>query len=364
MRTFRPIYSALRGRRVAAREARRARADVGRAWRTSSTTRRPPRSAAPPRWATRSRCSSGSSASSSSRAWSARTPSGSCTCSARRCARSEAAERRGALAAADAEDAMGELLEAHGVERRLAARRAARRGGAGRGVARRGRALRRPGAPRGRALGRGVARPPARSPTTCASAPTASRTSSKAIKAYTYMDQAVAAGGRRPRRARGDARRSSATSSSTRRSRSSATTTPALPRVCVYGSELNQVWTNLLDNAIDALGEQGTITITTAPWHDGGRRGADRRRRPGHPRRPPAPHLRAVLHDQGGRLGHRARPRHGAPDRRSTATTATSRCASRPGDDDVHRAAAAGTRLDALPARPTLSRRPAAGRPR
>ena len=28
-----------------------------------------------------------------------------------------------------------------------------------------------------------------------------------------------------------------------------------LPRVCVYGSELNQVWTNLLDNAIDALGE-------------------------------------------------------------------------------------------------------------
>src|SRR5207344_898120 len=29
------------------------------------------------------------------------------------------------------------------------------------------------------------------------------------------------------------------------------------------GSELNQVWTNLLDNAIDALGETGTITITT-----------------------------------------------------------------------------------------------------
>jgi signal transduction histidine kinase len=39
-----------------------------------------------------------------------------------------------------------------------------------------------------------------------------------------------------------------------------------LPRVCVYGSELNQVWTNLLDNAIDALGERGTIRIATAPW--------------------------------------------------------------------------------------------------
>jgi len=36
-----------------------------------------------------------------------------------------------------------------------------------------------------------------------------------------------------------------------------------LPRLTVRGSELNQVWTNLLDNAIDALGEQGTITITT-----------------------------------------------------------------------------------------------------
>lgn len=36
-----------------------------------------------------------------------------------------------------------------------------------------------------------------------------------------------------------------------------------LPQLTVHGSELNQVWTNLLDNAIDALGETGTITITT-----------------------------------------------------------------------------------------------------
>ena len=36
-----------------------------------------------------------------------------------------------------------------------------------------------------------------------------------------------------------------------------------LPRFSVRGSELNQVWTNLLDNAIDALGDHGTITITT-----------------------------------------------------------------------------------------------------
>ena len=37
----------------------------------------------------------------------------------------------------------------------------------------------------------------------------------------------------------------------------------SLPKLNVRGSELNQVWTNLLDNAIDALGENGTITIST-----------------------------------------------------------------------------------------------------
>ncbi len=36
-----------------------------------------------------------------------------------------------------------------------------------------------------------------------------------------------------------------------------------LPKLTVHGSELNQVWTNLLDNAIDSLGDAGTITVTT-----------------------------------------------------------------------------------------------------
>jgi signal transduction histidine kinase len=36
-----------------------------------------------------------------------------------------------------------------------------------------------------------------------------------------------------------------------------------LPRLLARGGELNQVWTNLLDNAIAALGDAGTITITT-----------------------------------------------------------------------------------------------------
>jgi signal transduction histidine kinase len=43
----------------------------------------------------------------------------------------------------------------------------------------------------------------------------------------------------------------------------------SLPKICAKGSELNQVWTNLIDNAIDAMAEQakagrGQITIHTA----------------------------------------------------------------------------------------------------
>jgi len=34
-----------------------------------------------------------------------------------------------------------------------------------------------------------------------------------------------------------------------------------LPRVCAFGSELNQVWTNLIDNAIDAMNGQGELHV-------------------------------------------------------------------------------------------------------
>jgi len=37
-----------------------------------------------------------------------------------------------------------------------------------------------------------------------------------------------------------------------------------LPRLCAYGGELNQVWTNLIDNAVDAAGPRGRILIRTA----------------------------------------------------------------------------------------------------
>ena len=36
-----------------------------------------------------------------------------------------------------------------------------------------------------------------------------------------------------------------------------------LPRIEAYASELNQVWTNIIDNAIDAMNGKGTITLRT-----------------------------------------------------------------------------------------------------
>ncbi|MGC5040551.1 ATP-binding protein [Streptomyces sp. DT190] len=45
----------------------------------------------------------------------------------------------------------------------------------------------------------------------------------------------------------------------------------ALPRIPAYPAELNQVWTNLIDNAVSAMnsaGGEGTLTVRTAREHD------------------------------------------------------------------------------------------------
>lgn len=42
-----------------------------------------------------------------------------------------------------------------------------------------------------------------------------------------------------------------------------------LPEIEAYGSELNQVWTNLVDNAIDAMEGRGTLTLRAVPDPDG-----------------------------------------------------------------------------------------------
>ena len=43
---------------------------------------------------------------------------------------------------------------------------------------------------------------------------------------------------------------------------------PDLPCITAYGSELNQVWTNLLDNALDALDGKGHLFVRTAQEDD------------------------------------------------------------------------------------------------
>jgi signal transduction histidine kinase len=37
----------------------------------------------------------------------------------------------------------------------------------------------------------------------------------------------------------------------------------SLPLLVAYAAELNQVWTNLIDNAVDAMGGRGTLTVRT-----------------------------------------------------------------------------------------------------
>ena len=42
-----------------------------------------------------------------------------------------------------------------------------------------------------------------------------------------------------------------------------------LPKIEAYGGQLNQVWTNIIDNAIDAMGSKGELIIRTAKKEKG-----------------------------------------------------------------------------------------------
>ena len=42
----------------------------------------------------------------------------------------------------------------------------------------------------------------------------------------------------------------------------------SLPRIPAYPAELNQVWTNLIDNAVDAMEGTGTLTVRTSLDND------------------------------------------------------------------------------------------------
>ena len=44
----------------------------------------------------------------------------------------------------------------------------------------------------------------------------------------------------------------------------------SLPRIQAAAAELNQLWTNLIDNALDAMGDEGTLRLTIEADADGG----------------------------------------------------------------------------------------------
>ena len=90
-----------------------------------------------------------------------------------------------------------------------------------------------------------------------------------------------------------------------------------VPPIQAYASELNQVWTNLIDNAIDAMQGEGTLTLRVrraGEWvevqiEDDG---------PGYPRHP-LEALRPLLHDEAAGGGDRPGPRDLAEHRREEA---------------------------------------------
>ncbi len=72
---------------------------------------------------------------------------------------------------------------------------------------------------------------------------------------------------------------------------------PGLPHISAYGSELNQVWTALIENALDALGNQGLLRLgcrlegemlLVEIWDTG----------PGDSTGTAGPDLRAILYDK------------------------------------------------------------------
>jgi signal transduction histidine kinase len=85
-----------------------------------------------------------------------------------------------------------------------------------------------------------------------------------AIKGFTHMDQAPVA---EPVDLASSLGNTVTVLKSKARSKSVAVTVsvePGLPRVRGFASELNQIWANLIDNAIDAVAESGRIDVTAA----------------------------------------------------------------------------------------------------
>jgi signal transduction histidine kinase len=89
-----------------------------------------------------------------------------------------------------------------------------------------------------------------------------------AVKAFTYMDRLPAAEAIDLRQGIRDALTVLAGKARAKAVRVTLTFAPELPLVVASGAELNQVWANLIDNALDAVAGSGHVEVTTRSDRD------------------------------------------------------------------------------------------------
>jgi len=83
-----------------------------------------------------------------------------------------------------------------------------------------------------------------------------------AIKGFTHMDQAMVAEPVEIATGLGNTTAILRSKASKKSVSVSVEVEPGLPRVCGFAGELNQIWGNLIDNALDAVPEKGLVQVT------------------------------------------------------------------------------------------------------
>lgn len=83
-----------------------------------------------------------------------------------------------------------------------------------------------------------------------------------AVKGFTYMDRATVPEPVDISRGLSDTLAVMAAKARAKSASLSMEVPEGLPRVCGFGGELNQVWANLVDNALDAIGDGGRVVVT------------------------------------------------------------------------------------------------------
>lgn len=82
-----------------------------------------------------------------------------------------------------------------------------------------------------------------------------------AVKGFTYMDRAASPEPVDLAKGLGDTMAVMAAKARAKSASLTVDVPPDLPRVLGFGGELNQVWANLVDNALDAVAEGGRVTV-------------------------------------------------------------------------------------------------------